>query len=137
MCLRTRSLAVAALYLIPSLIFGQFESAEVLGTVKDPSGAAVPQATVTLTSRDTGIENKVTTDDSGNYDFFNVKVGLYTVAVEHEGFTKFTTSDVRVNVNARQRVDVTLQVGASNQFVEVKGAAAVLETDSSEKGQVI
>lgn len=126
-----------ACFLIPSVLFGQFESAEVLGTVKDPSGAAVPQATVTLTSRDTGIENKVTTDESGNYDFFNVKVGLYTVAVEHEGFTKFSTSDVRVNVNARQRVDVTLQVGASNQFVEVHGAAAVLETDSSEKGQVI
>src|SRR5690242_833034 len=134
-----RFLAAAALYLLCSgcLLFGQFESAEVLGTVKDASGAAVPQATVTLTSRDTGIENKVTTDDSGNYDFFNVKVGLYTVSVEHEGFTKFTTNDVRVNVNARQRVDVTLQVGASNQFVEVHGAAAVLETDSSEKGQVI
>jgi len=133
-----RSLAVAALYFfIPGLIFGQFESAEVLGTVKDPSGAAVPKATVTLISGDTGIENKVTTDDSGNYDFFNVKVGLYTVTVEHDGFTKFTTSNVRVNVNARQRVDVTLQVGASNQFVEVHGAAAVLETDSSEKGQVI
>src|SRR5690348_950323 len=138
MCLRSRFLAAAALLLYSGcLLFGQFESAEVLGTVKDPSGAAVPQAIVTLTSRDTGIENKVTTDESGNYDFFNVKVGLYTVTVEHEGFTKFSTSDVRVNVNARQRVDVTLQVGASNQFVEVHGAAAVLETDSSEKGQVI
>jgi hypothetical protein len=123
--------------LVPALLFGQFETAEVLGTVKDASGAAVPKATVTLTSQGTGIENKVTTDDSGNYDFFNVKVGLYTISVEHEGFTKFTTSDVRVNVNARQRVDVSLQIGASNQFVEVHGAAAVLETDSSEKGQVI
>src|SRR4051794_32724515 len=126
-----------ACFLFPVVLFGQFESAEVLGSIKDPSGAAVPKATVTLTSQDTGIENKITTDDSGNYDFFNVKVGLYKIAVEHEGFTKFTTSDVRVNVNARQRVDVSLQVGASNQFVEVHGAAAVLETDSSEKGQVI
>ena len=131
------ALLYSVCFLIPSLLFGQFESAEVLGTVKDPSGAAVPKATVTLTSSETGIENKVTTDDSGSYDFFNVKIGLYTVSVEHEGFTKFTTNDVRVNVNARQRVDVTLQVGASNQFVEVHGAAAVLETDSSEKGQVI
>jgi hypothetical protein len=134
-------LRVIALYLscifVPALLVGQFESAEVLGTVKDPTGAAVPKATVTLTSQETGIENKVVTDDSGNYDFFNVKVGLYTMAVEHEGFTKFTTSDVRVNVNARQRVDISLQVGASNQFIEVHGAAAVLETDSSEKGQVI
>src|SRR5882757_993592 len=124
-------------FLVPSVLFGQFESAEVLGTVKDPTGAPVPKAVVTLTGQDTGIETKVTTDDSGNYDFFNVKVGLYKIAVEHEGFSKFTTSDVRVSVNARQRVDVDLQVGASNQFVEVHGAAAVLETDSSEKGQVI
>jgi hypothetical protein len=124
-------------FLVPTLLFGQFESAEVLGAVTDPSGAPVPKALVTLSGQDTGIETKVSTDDSGNYDFFNVKVGLYKIAVEHEGFTKFTTSDVRVNVNARQRVDVSLQVGASNQFVEVHGAAAVLETDSSEKGQVI
>ena len=92
---------------------------------------------MTLTNQDTGIEAKTTTDENGNYDFFNVKVGRYTITVEHDGFTKFTTTDVRVNVNARQRVDVTLQVGASNQFVEVHGAAAVLETDSSENGQVI
>ena len=57
--------------------------------------------------------------------------------VEQTGFAKFTTTDVQVNVNARQRVDVAMQVGAVTESVEVKGAATPLETDSSEHGQVI
>src|SRR5262249_42957289 len=57
--------------------------------------------------------------------------------VEKTGFSKFSTADVPVNVNARQRVDAALQVGAVSETVEVTGAAATLETDSSEKGQVV
>ncbi len=68
-------------------------------------------ATITLINQDTGIAAKTTTDENGNYDFFNVKIGRYTVTAEHAGFSKVTTSDVVVNVNARQRVDLTLQVG--------------------------
>jgi hypothetical protein len=120
-----------------AMLFAQFETAEVLGTVRDASGGAVPQANVTLTNQDTGIQAKATTDENGNYDFFNVKVGRYSITVEHAGFTKFSTTGVAVNVNARQRVDVTLQVGAVTEAVEVTGVAAALETDSSEHGQVI
>jgi len=118
-------------------LFAQFETAEVLGTVRDASGAAVPKASVTLTNQDTAIKVQTSTDDNGNYDFFNVRVGRYSVMVEHAGFAKFTTTDVAVNVNARQRVDVSMQVGAVTEAVEVKGVAAALETDSSEHGQVI
>jgi hypothetical protein len=118
-------------------LYGQFESAEVLGTVRDPTSKAVPNATVTLTNQETGIQSKASTDDSGNYDFFNVKIGRYTVTVENPGFSKFTTPDVVVNVNARQRVDVTLQVGAVTESIEVTGAASALDTDSSERGQVV
>ena len=57
--------------------------------------------------------------------------------MEHAGFSKLTTPDVQVTVNARQRVDVSMQVGAVTESVEVKGAAAALETDSSEHGQVV
>lgn len=126
-----------ALFLTAPMSFGQFDTAEVLGTVRDISGAPVPQANVSLLNQDTGIEVRATTDENGNYDFFNVKVGRYTVVVERAGFAKFTTKDVIVNVNARQRVDVSLQVGALTESVEVSGVAAALETDSSEHGQVI
>ena len=133
---RTSFLFVSALLLASSL-YGQFETAEVLGAVHDPSGGGVPKASVTLTNQNTGIEARALTDESGNYDFFNVKVGKYTVSVEAAGFSKVSTADVDVTVQARQRVDLTLEVGAISQSVEVTGAAAVLETDSSEHGQVI
>jgi hypothetical protein len=119
------------------MLFGQFETAEVLGTVRDASGGTIVKASVTLTNLDTGIQAKATSDENGNYDFFNVKVGRYSLAVEQTGFSKFTTTDVQVNVNARQRVDVAMKVGAITESVEVTGAAAPLETDSSEHGQVI
>jgi hypothetical protein len=118
-------------------LFGQSEAGEVLGTVFDASKAPVPKATVTLLNQDTGIEAKTKTTDEGNYDFFNVKVGRYTVTVEAPGFSKFDTKDVRVDVGARQRVDATMTVGATSESVEVSGAAAILDTDSSEHGQLI
>ena len=123
--------------LAATVLFAQFETAEVLGTVRDNSGAVVPKADVTLLNQDTGIQAKTSTDDNGSYNFFNVRVGRYTITVEASGFTKFTTTDVAVNVNARQRVDAALQIGAITESVEVSGAAAALETDSSEHGQVI
>ena len=119
------------------LLYGQFDTAEVLGTVRDPSGAAVPKAGVTLTNVNTGIQVKTTTDDNGNYDFFNVRVGRYSIAVEQAGFSKATATDVAVSVNARQRVDLAMAVGEITQTVEVTGAAAALQTDSSEQGQVV
>ncbi len=120
-----------------SSLYGQSAAGEVLGTVLDASKAPVAKATVTLLSQDTGIQTKTTTSDSGNYDFFNVQVGNYTVTVEATGFSKFDTKDVRVDVGARQRVDANLKVGATSDSVEVSGAAAILDTDSSEHSQLI
>jgi len=123
--------------LLSAGLYGQFETSEVLGTVRDSSGASISKATVTLRNEQTGIEVKAVSDDSGNYDFFNVKVGRYTITSELGGFEKFATTGVEVNVNTRQRVDILMQVGTVSQSVTVEGAAAVLDTDSSEHGQVI
>ncbi|MGA3185934.1 MAG: TonB-dependent receptor [Bryobacteraceae bacterium] len=128
-------LAICALAVEPS--FAQFDTAEVLGTVRDKTGAVVPKAALTLLSVDTGIQAKTTADDSGNYTFSNVKIGRYTVTAEAKGFSKEEASGITVNVGARQRVDFALAVGAVSETVEVSGAAAALETDSSEHGQVI
>jgi Carboxypeptidase regulatory-like domain/TonB-dependent Receptor Plug Domain len=135
--MKISSKVLLLLCLFAIALVAQFETAEVLGTVRDPSGAAVPRASVTLLNQDTNIQMKATTDDNGNYDFFNVRVGRYTVSVEHTGFARASATEVQVNVNARQRVDLTMQVGAVSESVEVVGAAAALETDSSEHGQVI
>ena len=119
------------------LLLAQFDTADVLGTVRDKSGSVLSRVNLTLINQDTGVQAKTVSDDNGNYDFFNVKVGHYTVTAELPGFSKFSTPDVIVNVNARQRVDVKMDVGAVTETVEVKGAAAALDTDSSERGQVI
>ncbi len=120
-----------------ALAFGQFETSEVLGTVRDASQNPVANAAVTLTNEDTGIAAKTTTDGSGNYDFFNVKVGHYTITVEVAGFSKFSSAGIAVNVNARQRVDAALQVGAVTETVTVTSQASLVETDTSAHSQVI
>ena len=129
-------LSICGFFFCASLLFAQFETSEVLGTVKDPSGGAVSKATVTLTNQGTGIQMQAATDESGDYDFLNVKVGRYNLTVEEPGFSKFTT-DVRVDVDARQRVDATMQVGVVTESVVVSAAAAMIQTDSSELSQVI
>jgi hypothetical protein len=126
-----------ALFLTPMALLAQFETAEVLGTVRDSANMVISGATVTLTNQDTATETKTSSDEAGNYGFFNVKVGNYTITVEHPGFSKFNTADVRVDVTARQRVDVTLTVGQVTESVTVVGAAAVLDTDTSDHSQVI
>ena len=128
-------LAMCVLAVVPS--FAQFDTAEVLGTVRDKTGAVVPKAALTLLNVDTGIQAKTTADDNGNYDFSNVKIGTYKVTAEAKGFSTEVASGITVNVGARQRVDFSLAVGAVTETVEVSGAAAPLETDSSEHGQVI
>src|SRR5579884_4120080 len=97
----------------------QFETAEVLGTIRDASGAGVPNAKVKLHNQDTGIENEGATDGGGNYDFVDVKPGRYSVNAEAPGFSLVSATDVKVDVNARQRVDLALQPGAVNQSIEV------------------
>src|ERR1700730_14800777 len=68
--------------------FAQFETADVLGTVRDASTSAVSKASVTLLNQDTGALAKTTTDEGANYTFPNVKVGKYTVTGEAPGFSK-------------------------------------------------
>ena len=124
-------------FLVAPALFAQFETSEVLGSVHDLSNSRVPNAAVTLTNQQTGVEAKTATNENGEYDFFNVQIGLYTVKVEHPGFSVASAADIRVDVNARQRVDIVLEVGAVSDTVNVTAAASMLTTDSSEHSQVI
>ncbi len=120
-----------------ALVFGQFESGTVLGSIHDPSGAGVPNAAVTLEDVQTGIAYNAKTDGKGDYEFVNEHPGTYRVRVEAAGFQTATASNFALQVNARQRVDLTLRVGEASQNVTVSDAASLLETDSSSRGQVI
>ena len=129
--------ALFAVLSLPSPARAQFDAATVLGRVTDQSGAAVPGATVTLTNHATGITATTVTDATGDYQFLNVRVGTYRLEAELPGFCQGGRADVTVTVNARQRVDLSLQVGGVGETVEVHRRASLLETDSSDRGQVI
>ena len=115
----------------------QFDVATVLGRVVDQSGAAVPGATVTLVNLATAISAETVSDATGAYQFLNVRVGNYRVQAALAGFATAEAPDVNVMVNARQRVDLSLSVGGLGETVVVTGAARRLETESSERGQVV
>jgi len=128
---------LAVLMLAPTA-YAQFDTATVLGTVTDTSGAAVPRATVTLKNLATGITAMAQTDEGGNYQFLNVKIGAYQVTAEATGFAKALAENVQVTVNARQRVDLALKAGALTETVTVSAdAVQLLETDTSARGQII
>ncbi len=121
--------------LVPSLL-AQFETASVLGYVRDSSGALVPSATVTLINQGTHTQVQLHTGSGGAFEFTDVKIGQYRITAQAAGFDVSTTTPFTVQVNARQRVDVALHVGAA-ETVTVTGGASLLDTDDSERGQVI
>lgn len=117
--------------------FAQFETAAVLVAVFDASHTGVSNAHVQLENLGTGTTQSTATDADGNYQFLEVRVGHYRVVADATGFKKTETHEFRVEVGARLRIDATLEVGNVQETVEVKDSASILETDSSERGQVI
>lgn len=115
----------------------QFETATVLGSIRDASQAAVPGARVVLLNLSTGVESSTNSDDNGNYEVFNVRIGRYSVRSEKQGFSSAKSADFAVQVGARQRVDLEMKVGATSETITVSDAVRALETDSSDRGQVI
>jgi len=135
---RTRiCLAALAWLCLGAVGQAQFDTATVLGTVRDPSGAVLPGVTVTLRNIETGISATAQTDANGDFQFVNVRIGPYRVTGEQQGFASAVAERVTVAVNARQRVDLVMQPGAVSESVVITDAAQLLETDSSVRGQVI
>ncbi|MDQ6699719.1 MAG: TonB-dependent receptor, partial [Acidobacteriota bacterium] len=135
MSIRLRLLLFIALS--ATCCLAQFDSATVLGSVRDSSGSVIVHSKITLRNVNTGVSAQTVTNAEGNYEFLTVKIGDYRVSAEAPGFTPVGTDVFNVAVNARQRVDLTLQVGTATESITVSGAAALVESESSDKGQVI
>ena len=120
-----------------SPVWAQFETATVVGTARDSTGAVVPGAKVTLTNTQTGVAAERTSDANGNYEFFTVRIGSYIITAEKPGFSVALVDNIQVTVGARQRVDLNMAVGALTETVEVSARAVLLQTDSSDRSQVI
>jgi len=104
------------------------------GTVTDPSGAIVPNATVTATNVATNLSRTATTDENGFYTLTNLPVGTYNVIVEQKGFKKVMQSDIALTADARLTIDMTLAVGDVMETVQI--SSSVGETVNTTSGEV-
>ena len=106
-----------------------------MGTVKAATGAVIPQAKVTDVDR--GNTFSTTTNPSGDYVASPLRIGHYNVKIEKEGFKTTVAGPVELQVQEHAEVNVTLEVGQMVQTVEVHGSSPLLETQTSELGQVV
>src|SRR2546426_6927940 len=111
-------------------LFAQSDLGKISGFIKDPSGATIANAKVTVRNN-TGIERQTTTNDSGYYVVTNVPPGLYTMTAEAPGFQKYETRDNKLDPAADLVIDAMLTVGSSSQTVEVSASAVQLQTESA------
>ena len=116
----------------------QYEDGSLTGTIHDATGAVVANAAVTVTNVNTDIAMKVMTNGSGDYEVPSLRVGIYSIKAEAQGFTPAEATNISIAVGGRARIDLTLKVGqASTTTVEVSDVALQLETESSQRGQNI
>jgi hypothetical protein len=122
---------------LSSNLQAQYDNGSLVGTIKDKSGAAIPGAVVTITNNATAVATKVTSNGEGDYEVPSLHVGVYNIAAAAPGFTDAGAKNITVSVGGRQRIDLSLNVGATQTTVEVSDVALQLETESSERGQTI
>src|ERR1700680_159055 len=109
------------------------DTGSITGTVKDPSGAAVGNADVVVTSPEHGIDRHTTSNSSGDYNESGLPGGTYDVIVTATGFKKYQAKGVKLDVAQKARVDIPLEVGAATTEVTVEGTdVAQVETQSSD-----
>ena len=126
-------IAILSLLITSALFFGQSEglaqgetTSAIVGHVTDATNAVVAGANVTITSRETGLKRSVITDESGRFNFPQLKPGAYSVRVEAEGFEAKQADNVVSGLGEKQSVDFELKVAQSKQTVEVSSQASLI-----------
>jgi len=125
--------AVLVLFMIlagSGILIAQSDLGTISGFIKDPSGASVPNAKITVRNK-SGVERQATTNESGYYAMTNVPAGFYTMGVEAPGFQRYESTGNKLDPSATLVIDATLTVGSTNQTVEVSASAVVLQTESA------
>lgn len=107
------------------------------GRVTDPSGAVVPDVTVTLTNAATQVSNRTQSSKSGDYSFPTVAVGTYTIEFEAAGFKKLTRKQIALDLNQTLTVNGTLELGSATETVEVTSEAPLIDTSSTQLGATV
>jgi outer membrane receptor protein involved in Fe transport len=133
-----RILSICSLMMLAlGLLRAQESTGNISGTVTDPSGAVVPGVSVTVRNVATGVTRSVKTTSAGLFFVTNLAVGNYDLIAEAQGFKKFAAGNIRLNVNDRLNIPVSLEVGGATETVSVSATAAQLQTESAEQSSLI
>src|SRR3981081_702292 len=123
---------VAVCLALSSVAFPQASSTSLRGTVTDPSGSAVPSATVVIDNAESRIARPATAGEGVEDRFLSLPPGTYTLTVTSAGFTRYQQTGIQLLVNTPVTANVQLKVGGTNESVTVTGEAPVLnEVDAS------
>ena len=118
-------------------VWAQAGTATVYGDVKDPQGAALPGAAVTLTSVDTGAVRTAVSNETGGYRFVALTPGMYTLKVEMQSFRTGIRDKLQLPVDTATKLDVSLELGSLAESVEVAASSPILNTTDASLGNVI
>jgi Carboxypeptidase regulatory-like domain/TonB-dependent Receptor Plug Domain len=128
-------LAVAVLSL--AVASSQDATGRIFGTVYDPQGAVIPEVQMTVTNTATQDTRTATTDKSGYFQLLALPIGTYKVSAEHPGFRTVISSEQKLLINQALRIDIKMEVGSTNQTVDVGAEAAPVETVNATLGQSV
>jgi hypothetical protein len=129
--------AVLVFLSLPNDLSAQAITAKVVGTVTDPSGAAVQAALVSITNVQTNQPRTTKTNEVGNYEFSFLPIGAYTLGVEATGFQKAEVSQFQLSVDQVARINVQLNIGEVAEKVSVEASTVALQTENVTVGTVI
>jgi len=129
--------ALAVVLGIASSSRAQTATGQITGVVTDSSGAVMTKVKVTVSNQQTGSQRETLTNEQGAFTVPLLPVGVYLVTAEQAGFKLAVKSDIQLNVDQVQRVDLALEAGNVSEKVEVKADAATIDTETSTIGQVI
>src|ERR1700719_1122918 len=119
-------------FLLPETTFSQGETTSaIVGQVSDASGAAVPSATVTVTNKETGLRRNASTDNSGRFNFPQLKPGTYSIKAQAAGFEPQQNDALSAALGQKQTVDFRLKIAQSNETVEISSETPILNPENA------
>src|SRR6201995_2566820 len=134
---RLHHLSVLLLAVVALSFTAKAQDATVVGTITDPSGAAVPNVKISATSIETGLVSTAVTGDSGAYVIPGLRIGHYDVKAEASGFKIAEQKGLKLEVGDRTRIDFQMQLGGAQETVTVEANEVRVQTDSGEQSNVI
>ncbi len=124
------------MFLLPVAMWAQ-DTATIVGTVTDSTGAIVPGAKVTVSNPDRGFVRDIASDSAGEYTAARIPIGNYVVSAEVSGFKKLERTGISLSAGQTQRVDLALEVGQVTQEIQVAGNVAKVETENATLSGVV